>query len=154
MNGTTVKRFVAVAAVGLTIFATQAFADSYGQGVPGSTDDPVVTKSYVDQQIQQMQGGGGGGAARLVVEELKPGQTMYGFEGTEFIVRTGQVVSVPGVNGDGLTDLTAGADLRAGAPVEANHLILIARSDSRGLRLAPQYSGVAHVMIRGSYEIK
>lgn len=145
------KWLIGLGFVGLTIFATQAWADGAGSsGMPGSADDPVVTKSYVDQQIQQIAGGGN----RLVVEELRAGQTLYGYEGTEFIVRTGKVVAVAGMNGDGLTDITAGADLRGGIAVQSNHLLLIARSDSRGLRLAPGNNGVAYVMIRGNYEIK
>jgi ABC-type uncharacterized transport system ATPase subunit len=147
----TMKGILAAVGIGMGIMATQAWAADRA-GVPGSADDPVVTKSYVDQQIKQALASGA--ASSLKVVELKPGQTLYGFEGTEFIVRTGSVVSVAGVNGDGLTDITAGADLRAGAPVAHNHLLLIARSDSRGLRLAPSYSGIAYVMVRGNYELR
>ncbi|MGD8190296.1 hypothetical protein ACQCN2_09970 [Brevibacillus ginsengisoli] len=151
------KRITIATLVGISIFASQVWADV--AGAPGSADDPVVTKSYVDQKIQQALGNGGSGAgastsSKLVVAELKPGKTLYGFEGTEFIVRTGNVVSVAGVNGDGLTDITAGADLQAGAPVSANHLLLIARSDNRGLRLEPGYKGTAYIMVRGKYEIR
>lgn len=149
------KRILAATFIGVTIFASQVWADV--AGAPGSADDPVVTKSYVDQKIQQALGNAGSGtsaSSKLVVAELKAGKTIYGFEGTEFIVRTGNVVSVAGVNGDGLTDITAGADLQAGAPVSTNHLLLIARSDNRGLRLEPGYKGTAYIMVRGKYEIR
>lgn len=145
------KGFLAAAIGGMALFATQAMADGVG-GVPGSVDDPVVTKSYVDQQIQAA--GGGGGASTLKVVELNPGQTLYGFEGTEFIVRTGTVQAVAGNKGDGLTDLTAGVDLKGGVIVGYNHLLLIARSDNRGLRPAAGYKGVSHVMVRGKYELR
>ncbi len=155
---TKTKGLLAAAIGAVTIFAGQAWADMAGaSGVPGSADDPVVTKSYVDEQIRKALGGGGSGGSggnKLVVVELTPGKTLYGFEGTEFIVRTGKVVSVAGVNGDGLTDITAGADLKAGAPVDTNHLLLIARSDSRGLRLEPDFNGKAYVMVRGQYELR
>ncbi|WP_134683483.1 hypothetical protein [Brevibacillus migulae] len=146
------KGTIAAALIGAAVATTQVWAAG-NTGVPGSADDPVVTKSYVDQQIAAI-GGGGGAASTLKVVELTPGQTLYGYEGTEFIVRTGSVVSVAGKNGDGLTDLTAGADLRAGAWVAANHLLLIARSDNRGLRLAPNYDGIAYVMVRGKYDLR
>lgn len=145
------KGWIAAMLVGMGLFASQAMADGVN-GVPGSVDDPVVTKSYVDQQIRSISGAGAG--STLTVVELYPGQTLYGFEGTEFIVRTGQVQAVAGNNGDGLTDLTAGADLRAGAVVGHNHLLLIPRSDNRGLRPAPGYSGVSHVIVRGKYELR
>ncbi|QQE74125.1 hypothetical protein KDJ56_20115 [Brevibacillus composti] len=148
------KGFLALAIVGTAVFASQALADGNG-GVPGSVDDPVVTKSYVDQQIRQALGGGGGSVSNgLTVVELYPGQTLYGFEGTEFIVRTGKVQAVAGNKGDGLTDITEGADLRGGALVQANHLLLIARSDNRGLRLQSGYDNVAYIMVRGKYEIR
>jgi ABC-type uncharacterized transport system ATPase subunit len=150
MNKST-KGMILAAVAGMAIFATQAWADG-GAGVPGSVDDPVVTKSYVDQQIQQALANGGG--RTLTVVELQPGQTLYGFEGTEFIVRTGKVVAVAGNKGDGLTDITAGADLRAGAPVAHNHLLLIARSDNRGLKLDSTYKGIAYVMVRGKFELR
>jgi len=138
----------------MALFASQAMADGVN-GVPGSVDDPVVTKSYVDQVLRSIGAGGGSSSgSTLTVVELYPGKTLYGFEGTEFIVRTGQVQAVAGNNGDGLTDLTAGADLRGGAVVGHNHLLLIARSDNRGLRTAPQYDGVSHIMVRGKYELR
>lgn len=143
------KGLIAIAVAGTALFASQAMADGVN-GVPGSVDDPVVTKSYVDQQIQAANGGG----SNLTVVELNPGQTLYGFEGTEFIVRTGKVKAVAGNRGDGLTDLTAGADLQGGSAVSANHLLLIARSDNRGLRLDSKYNGVAHIMVRGKYELR
>lgn len=149
----TTKGILAAVVAGVAIFATQAWADGGVNGVPGSVDDPVVTKSYVDQQIQQALASVGGGST-LTVVELMPGQTLYGFEGTEFIVRTGKVVAVAGSKGDGLTDITAGKDLRGGAAIEPNHLLLIARSDNRGLKLDAKYKGVAHIMVRGKYELQ
>ncbi|NGQ95617.1 hypothetical protein G3578_10675 [Brevibacillus sp. SYP-B805] len=145
------KGGIAALLLGMAVMATQAWAAG-GSGVPGSADDPVVTKSYVDQQIQQALATAGGSSLKVV--ELTPGHTLYGMEGTEFIVRTGSVIAVAGVHGDGLTDITAGVDLRGGAPVAPNHLLLIARSDSRGLRLAPNYKGTAYIMVRGKYELK
>lgn len=154
MTGMT-KKVLAAVSVATAIFATQAWADS-GSGVPGSVDDPVVTKSYVDQQIQAYLGGGAmtGGGSTLQVVELTRGQTLYGFEGTEFIVRTGRVVTVAGDNGDGLTDLTEGEDLRSGEEAEHDHLLLVPRSDNRGLRLDRKYDGTAYVIVRGKYEIR
>ena len=147
----TAKGIIAAVLTGMAIFASQAMADGV-QGVPGSVDDPVVTKSYVDQQIRAISGAGAGSS--LTVVELYPGQILYGFEGTEFIVRTGQVEAVPGKNGDGLTDLTAGADLQPGMIVGHNHLLLIPRTDNRGLRTAPGYGGVSHVIVRGQYQLR
>lgn len=150
------KTIAAATVIAVTVFAGQAWADWYGSAAPGSVDDPVVTKSYVDQKIQQALGASPSPSSSpgsgLVVEELKTGDTLYGFAGTEFIVRTGKVIAVAGINGDGLTDLTAGRDLPAGAEVEPNHLLLIPRSDSRGLRVAEDSPGSAYVIVRGSYE--
>ncbi|WP_139491147.1 hypothetical protein [Brevibacillus dissolubilis] len=143
------KRLVSLSLAAVALFTVPVYAEA--PGVPGSANDPVVTKSYVDQKIAQVTGSSG---KSLVVEQLSPGQVLYGYEGTEFIVRTGRVVAVSGINGDGLTDITAGADLSGGTLVGLNHLLLIARSDSRGLRLADDYNGIAYIMIRGKYSVE
>lgn len=88
---------------------------------PGSDADPLVAKSYVDKQTV------------LQVLELKDGQTLRAEAGTELVLRAGRAVAVTSPQG-GLADLTAGRDIQGGEAVPANHLLLIPRSDGRGLK--------------------
>lgn len=148
-----------------------------GAGVtnqPGTADDPVVTKSYVDQQIRQALNGGvpstptkdnddseakpstnqssSSNAQTLEIVTVKPGQKLMAAGGTEFIVRIGQAV-VYTADANGISDLTDGVDVAPGASVANNHLLLFPR-DGRGLAVKEGATGGLTVMVRGSYELK
>ncbi|GAA0367972.1 hypothetical protein [Bacillus horti] len=139
--------------LGAMLLGTTAGANTNGLG---SVNDPLVTKSYVDQQIAKVSGGstGGGGGVEvestLKVVQLQTGQQLIGQAGTEIIVRTGQVKGLVSPGGDGLSDVTEGVDIR-GTRVPANHLILIPRTDGRGIEVT---KGPSSILVRGSYEIK
>lgn len=144
-----------------------------GAGVasqPGSTDDPVVTKSYVDQQIKQALGSGtggsgtGGGAASgsagssadasasaIEVVTVKPGEKLIASAGAEFIVRVGKAV-VYSSDANGVADLTDGADIMNGQPVGNNHLLSFPR-DGRGIMVLDGNPNNLTVMVRGGYKI-
>lgn len=132
---------------------------------PGSVDDPVVTKSYVDEQMQllkeQMEKtladfdssqSGGNGETSLDVLELQPGETVLGEEGTEFIVRSGKVVALSGENGDGIPNVTEGTNIDEGELVPLNHLVLIPRTDGRGLKVTGDSPKSAWIIVRGAYQ--
>ncbi|MEO3947256.1 hypothetical protein [Gorillibacterium sp. CAU 1737] len=120
-------------------------ADSAVQ--PGSADDPVVTKSYVDQAVRSA-GGTGGASAAVTNVTLSAGQVLIGNAGTEFIVRTGSTKAYS-KDGSGIPDLTDGKDLTDGVGVPKNHLLLFPR-DGRGVTAVT----TSIVMVRGSYTIK
>lgn len=126
---------------------------------PGTEDDPLVTlslvnakisevKSYVDQKISSINSNGGSQSeyTPLYVEK---GKKLIGSEGTEVILRSGEATAID--NGqNGVSDLTGAADLRTGDPVILNHLILIPRSDGRGISAETEI----WVMIKGGYTIE
>jgi hypothetical protein len=123
-----------------------------GRAEPGSIDDPIVTKSYVDEKFQQYQPAAGGGASLKVVA-LQPGQQLIAFEGTEFIARTGKLYSIVSAGG-GIPNLTEGKDLGKDALIPLNHMLLFPRSDGRGIRLDPNSKGAGYIMVRGTYEVR
>ncbi|GGH32901.1 hypothetical protein [Paenibacillus segetis] len=145
-----------------------------GAGVtnqPGTADDPVVTKSYVDQQIQQaLKGGGGstttptapptpstGGSDSSATEDMKivdvkPGQILIASAGTEFIVRAGKAV-VYSEDKNGISDLTDGKDIIGGNAVVNNHLLLFPR-EGRGIQVKEGDTHNLTVIVRGGYQIK
>lgn len=117
-------------------------------GTPGSEDDPVVTKSYVDNKIASIPQGGASAATYKAIS-LEAGQTLLGKEGTELILRSGEATALD--NGaNGISDVTAGTDLWTGNAVAANHLLLIPREDGRGVKAKT----IIWVMVRGGYTIK
>lgn len=148
--------FISTSADGATVSGSQ----------PGSVDDPVVTKSYVDQQIQKALGTGGsssgkpgskegattGDSGALQVVTIKSGEKLIAKGGTEFIVRAGKaVVYSPDTNG--ISDLTDGKDISNGQAVVNNHLLLFPR-DGRGVMPDPSQKNGLTVMVRGDYEIQ
>ena len=75
------------------------------------------------------------------------GQSVVG--SCEIILRSGKAIALcPGANG--ISDLTAGADLADGTEISANHLLLVPRNDGRGITVT---SADAYVMVRGTYTV-
>lgn len=141
------KRVVAGLVIIFSVFsltvAAAAAADS-----PGSEDDPIVTKSYVDSQIAGLKSGGTSSGTYQAVQ-LTAGQKLTGDEGTEVILRSGEATAID--NGaNGVSDLTGGSDLMTGQSVGQNHLLLIPRNDGRGIQAITEI----YVMVRGSYTIQ
>lgn len=108
-----------------------------GSGEPGSEADPLVSKSYVDQFVQ------------LQVVELAAGQGLEVDAGTEIILRAGQATAMGSPLG-GVADVTAGKDLPTGQAVSLNHLLVVPRSDGRGLRAVTDVV----VVVRGPFRIR
>lgn len=146
-----------------------------GAGVgsqPGTADDPVVTKSYVDQQIQKALTGGTGTAPvatatpspssaptapttsgnESVIVDVKPGQTLIASAGAEFIVRAGKAV-IYSQDANGVADLTDGKDLANGVAAPTNHLLSFPR-DGRGITVQTGQTLGLVVMVRGGYTLK
>ena len=79
---------------------------------------------------------------------VSAGSTIIFYEGAEAILRSGSAVIVAGANG--LVNVTAGADIGNGQTVPANHLLLVPRSDGRGMR----FSTDGFIMVKGQYRIQ
>jgi hypothetical protein len=154
---------------------------------PGSMQDPLVTKSYVDEQIKKMlsdvdisdgnnkyddnssdvtndpidmtdvynyidnkfnevESSKGLG---FVVVQMEAGQSLICEESTELIVRSGEASAVGNLLGDGISDVTGGVDIATGTVVPTNHLIIIPRTDGRGIMT----STMCYIMVKGKYTI-
>lgn len=141
------KKAVAGLAIVLLVFAVTAAAAAADKA-PGSEDDPIVTKSYVDSQIAQLKSGGNVSDTYVVVE-VKAGQRVLGKGGTEIILRSGEATAID--NGaNGVSDITAGKDLMTGQSVGQNHLLLVPKDDGRGIQAITDL----FVMIRGPYSLQ
>ena len=136
-------------------------ADASGT-TPGSVDDPIVTKGYVDSMVaklvqQELAKGGtvtsdGGSSTKLEVVTVPFGSKLIVGDGGEMIVRTGKAVAVSS-DANGLSDLTDGLDIKPGKPVQNNHLILNPRGQ-RGLEADPKQTKGLIVLVRGDYSIQ
>ena len=127
------KSIISITAIAAALlFGAAVWAAS----VPGSEEDPVVSKSYVDAQTS------------FSPIQVAAGQRLIGGEGAEIILRSGEAAAID--NGEnGVSDLTSGTDLMSGSPVGVNHLILVPRDDGRGITALTDI----WAMVRGDYEI-
>lgn len=135
---------------------------------PGSSGDPLITLSYLEQKMDSLKKE----LTELIgksepkeeekqesteidtsafifkIQNLKAGSTLKCGEGTEFIIRTGEMKAVASASG-GLSDVTDGKNIDGDTIVPKNHHIVVPRDDGRGLSVV---TGGA-IMIKGSYEI-
>lgn len=144
------------------------------EATPGTANDPVVTKSYVDQAIRQALGGGGssepsketpvtspgssgnsGGSSSeeaVSIVEVKPGKILIASAGAEFIVRSGKAV-IYSADSNGVADLTDGKDIANGGTVVNNHLLSFPR-EGRGIQVVDGDTHNLIVMVRGGYKVQ
>lgn len=84
------------------------------------------------------------------IVEITNGQAIYAVSSCEIILRSGTAVCVAPDAKQGLSDLTAGAEIYNGESLTKNHLCMIPRGDGRGLKATHES---VFVMIRGEYTI-
>lgn len=146
---------------------------------PGTANDPLVTKSYVDKKIAEAGGtSSGANSSNLAVQlkaqeqlinvltsqinELKQqssgsfvivavpqGKTLFGKQGTEMIIRSGEA-TVMSAGAGGIQDITEGTDVNGGSQAPKYHLLLVPREDGRGLIANKALT----VMVRGGYSLQ
>ncbi|MFZ5648387.1 MAG: hypothetical protein ACOY30_12300 [Bacillota bacterium] len=147
---------IIIAMAGMLMFWA-ALAGAAGTGEPGSVDDPLVTRSYVEAQLNSRISGQ---VAETVkdyadkymvwkVADLTPGQKLEAKAGAEIIVRAGKTLVVDPV-GSGIPDVTRGGNITAGQIVELDHLLIVPRTDGRGI--SAQTKSI--VMYRGEVQIR
>lgn len=151
---------IAMAIIIGSILITSSYIVKAGSYDPGSDKDPIVTKSYVDMQISKIkeyieskgtQGNGSSNnqnSSTLEVVEIKKGQSIILESGSEIILRGGKGSIIDSAQG-GIVDLTQGVDLRQGYEAPANHLLMVPRSDGRGIKAVTNCT----FMIKGKYSI-
>ncbi|MBQ4159299.1 MAG: hypothetical protein IJD83_00045 [Clostridia bacterium] len=143
------KRWITVISVILAFALGAVFAIAAN---PGSQEDPLISKSYIEGTLkpeiyayidQKAQGG-------FEVVSVKAGKTVLGGAGTEMILRMGQACVI-GSDRGGIADVTQGVDLTHNAAAPANHMLIVPMEDGRGLYISPTTDAI--LMIKGSYKI-
>jgi len=132
--------------------------------LPGSTEDPLVSKSYVDDKFNQVltvlsslnnappttqQPNQASPSASYTPVNVKMGQVLIGGEGTEIILRSGKALGhCPGENG--LVNITTGTEVFSGIQISQNHMLIVPRNDGRGALVLED----AWFLVKGDYSIK
>ncbi len=149
------KRFL-VAFLSIAASVVMVMGSVYGADA-GSESDPLVSKSYVDDKIEQVMAKIGSGSSSGTVSSgstftpvsVAVGKTIVGEEGTEMILRAGKA-SVVISGSEGITDATTGQALYNGHNATLNHLTIIPRADGRGFKVTE----AAWFLVKGGYTIK
>ena len=150
------KRILLIVAVSVLVVSTATFSVFYAvASTPATENDPLITKSYIDNivvpQIYAYIDANSGATSEFKVITVGAGKTLYGGEGSQFILRMGTGKIVGSVRG-GFADVTAGFDLTHGADIPANHLLICPYQDGRGLKI--NQTNDALIMVKGSYTIE
>ena len=128
---------------------------------PGGSDDPLITKSYIDNHVmpalreyieEKLSGVSSGATAESAVFEVveaDAGQEIICSKGAELILRMGSATVIATEKG-GLADTTAGYDLGNGTPMPSNHLLIVPVDDGRGFKAETDVI----VLIKGGYTVK
>jgi len=99
------------------------------------------------EEISNISKGSSGSVYEIV--NLPAGKQIICQSSTEVIVRTGKA-KVVSLNSSGLSDVTAGYDASPGSFIETNHLLIVPRTDGRGI-IAQE---ACVLMVKGTYSIK
>ncbi len=155
--------------VGIQIFLATfivATGVTFANSQAGSSEDPLVAKSYVDDKINQVlevinstvgsenTSNSTSTNVQISGNSFKPvlvevGQTIYGKEGTELILRSGKGNAVvPGA--EGIANITNGLEVKDKNTINKNQLLIIPREDGRGIKVTEK----AWFLVKGDYEIK
>lgn len=133
----------------------------YTTAQAGSALDPIITKSYlekrlveVEDSLKRMMAGEhsgektGAAHAKFVVVELKKNQKLIFGESTEFILRSGSA-QVYDKTTNGISDLTDGDTKFNEMQVQKDHHMLNPRNDGRGIVAKSD----CFVLVKGEYKI-
>ncbi len=146
--------------IGALAVVTVIFSGRVVFSEPGSSNDPLVSRSYVDEKIDGLRSyidrklsginsSEPAGSSELEVVRLKGGQSIIGSSGAEIILRSGRARAI-GSDLGGLSDVTGARDLKDGEGIKANHLLIVPRSDGRGVYAL----GETYFIVRGNYTIE
>jgi len=106
---------------------------------------------YIDNKFASISSGGGSeSGAGFVVVEVAAGKKIIGNASTEMILRSGKAEVLANQSGEGLSDVTSGNDIKGGIEVELNHLLIVPRSDNRGLSVVKK----SYIMVKGGYSLQ
>ncbi len=129
---------------------TEMIALARGSGGTTTPNNMTDIYKYIDDKIAVIAKNGVSVTTGFNVVELNAGQKLICEASTELILRSGEAQAIANAAGDGLTDATAGRDIKGGEVISGNHLLIVPRSDGRGLSVNKK----SFIMVKGNYTIQ
>jgi hypothetical protein len=167
INNHNIKRsllFIAVMVLTFSLCVTVT-AGQTSVAATASESDPLVTLSYVNEVLKPQiiaevlkQTGGNGyvngsGTSAYLDIDLDSGKMIMLGANCEFIYRGGGavIITTSPEKGDGVSDMSTGAEFFSGKPLEFGHVYFA--SESKAVKYILVTGSKAYFTIRGSYEI-
>lgn len=155
-----VKKILIVSVTLVLTFAAVQFI--YAANSPGSSADPLVSQSYVDQKINSLKADYNktkstvdtlkkqvNGVLQGKVVNVAKGKTITLKLNAQAVIFSGKGL-VSGNSKAELADVTSGKIIKNGKTVPVRHLIISAGSDGRGIKASSAIS----LLVSGEYSVK
>ncbi|WP_031514083.1 hypothetical protein [Desulfofalx alkaliphila] len=130
------KRIIAIVGIAVLLAAIYTGFGWANSGSPGSSSDPLVTRSFVERYVSDRLAGLGGGQAAAggwEIEEIKAGGIFEGAAGTEVVLRSGRATCID-PSKSGILNMTKGDNVHNGQKIPSNNMLIIPRDDGRGIK--------------------
>ncbi|MFO7611480.1 MAG: hypothetical protein R6W99_03195 [Clostridia bacterium] len=114
-------------------------------GLQNDVDDSTKRIDFMDITMRNLSDG-----TVYQVIKVDPGVKVLASGTGEVILRSGSARVIGNEYGEGLSDLTAGRELKNGESLEKDHLILIPRGDGRGIIT----DTVCYIIYKGLYHLQ
>ena len=115
----------------------------------GGNDAKKELEALMEQFREEMENKGGSVKSEVVV--VKPGEILMAEAGAQFVLRAGKGLAYSS-DANGISDVTAGQDIKSGQPAPNNHLLMFPRA-GRGVTPDPERKADLTVLVIGGYEL-
>ncbi len=120
------RKFIILAAAFLLIFALGMIVGAQTTDEPGSEKDPLITKSYLEMSLENIDGSKADSSYKKVT--LSKGQLLVGYEGTEIMLYQGNATAYS--TADGVVNVTVGEMVKNGITLGKYCVYVTPDSDS------------------------
>lgn len=108
-------------------------------------DDTTKRMNFIDNTVRNLSDG-----TLYQVIKLDPGVKVLASGTGEVILRSGTAKVIGNEHGEGISDLTAGREVKDGETIQKDHLLLVPRGDGRGIITET----VCYIIYKGLYYTK
>lgn len=136
------KRLIVVVVLGIMLFALAIIVGAQTTDEAGSAKDPLITKSYLDMKLGDIDGSGSSSGYKKVT--LSKGQMLVCSEGTEFMLYQGNATAYS--TSDGVVNITVGELVNDGITL-GKYCVYLSPDSESGMKAT---SGVT-VFVKGKY---
>ncbi len=136
------KKIIIVTVFGVMVFALGIMVGAQTTEEAGSVNDPLISKSYLDMRLSELDGSGGGTSYEKVT--LTKGQVLVGVEGCEFIIYKGNAAAYSTL--DGIINVTVGEMVENGITL-GKYCVYVCPDSESGLKATSDLT----IFIKGKY---